>query len=1269
MSEKKNRLAVNATDAAVLKNNWFFREQTVSDQGIDAHVEKFELVDGKQGQDEVGTGRLLALQIKGGPSYFEEPSPNGWWFRFKERKCKLWLGHALPVLVVLVDLDDGQLYWQRVTPATVQKAGKSFKIEIPRTQTVAGSDTQWTEIASGLEAHAAARFDFSLLCLPPSVAKALGQRSEDEHAHAALLAMHLAEGRNNPTGTVRALLDSAPTWITGNATWAWAVIANYCSAHNLQQLGGRAYLLAAAAVDEDERRSRLLVSAAVHLRGDEQDLAVATLEQARAIQAPDPIFLAVGNTIFSTEPDDVGPWKLDPLLLRASEEVAKSIPAQRVLARQARRAGDLDAAVEHARAALAIDVTDTVSLEQLAEFLLTRWGLEGARTTDLTESISLLEKMIGLSRLWSGPTRSERDRLATAYAMSGRWEATLTLALPPPHGTADPADLDPDLLRSAAFAARALGRLDVRDAACELLGTSVRDQLMRVRVEAILLSSEEVNALRLRELDEAIAEERYDDIARACVTLGSEGIDTTDRVQPFVERGIIPAGVPNLATALVLARANLDDALPTLRELAKGDPPAAEHLIALLREAGRHREAADAAQNLYDVTGSELYLVHRAESLIDAGAGDEAVAAAKEAVGRNVVRPVEQGRLLTFLGGTAADKQEWAEAEAYLSQVLDLFDRPDDGAVWRVVICLVNQGRIKKAASLISSYRPEVRSKEEAEIWLRAHATLRWNERIAVEAYALAKRFEDPELSTALLGHIVTNTHGVSDPATPGENQTQDGVSVVELEELDDDDLDARRRLAQGEVPGSLHAQAFALIERLVELHGDATGVRVIKGETPEEMVDTVVETLKAGAERDRIVSELVPMIRDSRIPVGFLAGVYRRGYATLLLQRAMGVLVASSPDDAEHEAEVQTASEAFAGEVAVDAATVLTLTGLQDPAALAGRFSSMATPPAAMHGFHRASFDVRGLAGSPGTFRWDEELERVVVSDLSEDEYVRLYRRTEKVEDYAERLKVLSVTTRTLLGELDIDREHAEWADVLHLAAEHELTIWSDDLGLRRLARSAGLRAFGTPAVIDAIRDLRLEQSDDTLEDQAAIQRAHELHMELAEDMVVDLPLERESLIELARRDGWIPRAAAAVISRPAWWVNNPDGMSTVQAIYDEAGAAAPAHLHGWQFAAMYGVARAIDPDTSPGLLALIALAGFTEQEASDEVRIEGMHRARQVAADLGHSDPVSSLQVAARALQRDGRCSDPKAVVSRLLEALGGGGYKGTEPPDETA
>src|ERR1700722_2244401 len=64
------------------KLGWLFREQPTEDYGIDAHAEVVE-------ENDV-TGKLLAIQIKGGSSWFREPGPGGWWFRPNAEHVRYW---------------------------------------------------------------------------------------------------------------------------------------------------------------------------------------------------------------------------------------------------------------------------------------------------------------------------------------------------------------------------------------------------------------------------------------------------------------------------------------------------------------------------------------------------------------------------------------------------------------------------------------------------------------------------------------------------------------------------------------------------------------------------------------------------------------------------------------------------------------------------------------------------------------------------------------------------------------------------------------------------------------------------------------------------------------------------------------------------------------------------------------------------------------------------------------------------------------------------
>lgn len=103
---------------------WVFREQHESDYGIDAIVET-----AVAGQPE---GRLLALQIKSGVSWFKEKrNEEGWILRGPKKNLSYWLKHQLPVLIVLFDPRTGRGYWVHVTPETTDFTPKGYSVLVP----------------------------------------------------------------------------------------------------------------------------------------------------------------------------------------------------------------------------------------------------------------------------------------------------------------------------------------------------------------------------------------------------------------------------------------------------------------------------------------------------------------------------------------------------------------------------------------------------------------------------------------------------------------------------------------------------------------------------------------------------------------------------------------------------------------------------------------------------------------------------------------------------------------------------------------------------------------------------------------------------------------------------------------------------------------------------------------------------------------------------------------------------------------------------------
>lgn len=154
-SEQTERAGVLAVGQIINDRlGWIFREQPTSDFGIDAHA---EIVEGNK-----VTGRLIALQIKSGSSYFKRRG-NVYVFSGDMEHLKYWIGHSLPVYLVLHNPENGRTVWQRISLETVTIDGRRWHVEIPATNVLDESAKPY--LAAGVargDDESARRFRFAV---------------------------------------------------------------------------------------------------------------------------------------------------------------------------------------------------------------------------------------------------------------------------------------------------------------------------------------------------------------------------------------------------------------------------------------------------------------------------------------------------------------------------------------------------------------------------------------------------------------------------------------------------------------------------------------------------------------------------------------------------------------------------------------------------------------------------------------------------------------------------------------------------------------------------------------------------------------------------------------------------------------------------------------------------------------------------------------------------------------------------------------------------
>lgn len=111
-----------------------FRDETRRDFGIDCLLELLT-------DEHEATGRLIAVQVKCGRSYFDEPSADGegYVFRGESKHLNYWLGHSLPVLVVLCDPETEGCIYTEIAATSVRRTEQGWSTVVPRDRKLDGS--------------------------------------------------------------------------------------------------------------------------------------------------------------------------------------------------------------------------------------------------------------------------------------------------------------------------------------------------------------------------------------------------------------------------------------------------------------------------------------------------------------------------------------------------------------------------------------------------------------------------------------------------------------------------------------------------------------------------------------------------------------------------------------------------------------------------------------------------------------------------------------------------------------------------------------------------------------------------------------------------------------------------------------------------------------------------------------------------------------------------------------------------------------------------
>jgi hypothetical protein len=1066
-----------ATHAVVNRLKWIFREQHPDDYGIDAHIEVVST-------ENLVTGQLIGLQAKSGPSAFTRTTASGWTFYEKHRRhLNYWLGHTLPVILVLCDIEKEQCYWQVIDETTVKRTAQGFKVEVPSSQVLDGSAREPLEdLARKLGQRALEVYNLSLELLSEDPVRDLGRAAEQDRVGAARLAQVLADGRAEPEIAADQLLAAAPAWMRTSLSSGhlWAAVGGYANAHGHPGVAARAFTRAAEAGGRRAALRRAYAGLAL-LLADDIDQAREQLSRAQTdAQAAGDADVAVAVMLADTglAIADVAPGEAQIVPVPASVHAATQQQLDdtpfllNFLAENRQRAGEYDDAIALIKRAVArSDGREPGFRVRLAEMLRRRLQAHGGfGGPDSKAAREHARAALEDFRRWSGPSETALSELLDMEILDGDLPQAVSLALPMAvGGTAH--DREAAVADIAMQGALAALMTEDHQALAWFRQTLAHDpRLLQLDAQQLELSNpnqEDRRRAWLRAL-EAADHTRHQVV---CISrLAELGIWPIEKAEQLRASGVMPEWTYRIVAAKAQAAdGDIDEAVIALRQLASDYATAGLELVRLLIQHAK----LEAARTEWDRQYRRWHDVLLVEMLVDSplGADPSTTTDLLLQLLSDLRLPVgTRMNLRRRIVARAASRGEW---EHVVQQCrAGLADQRDNDLAWHLAAAFYQLHNTPQARATLTAYEARPENEQQARLWgqLRIGTDLTADEaRLTAD---LAERYED---APALAGGLTVLLH---------------------------------RELARHERAG-LAAWPTDLIDRVHALIALAQST----GYGPQAM--STAELIEALRQDDRQeLQNLQQHVESGRTALAVLATAARRPYGQVLLQQGGGVLVAADREPGLNQAGQNAARAALdAGSAVADLSALYALRLLdEDGRTLLARLPDLAISTSTADDAITTRNAIWGFTGASYIATlYDGALQRQTFTP----------ERTNELRTQAAALEELVAQLRHIPIPVTTGPAH----DSLSAAALAGSVLFADDVALRQTARQRGIRTFGTADLI-AVLDLPNQQN---------------LYRRLATGLLVDLPLTADDIVYLEDAAGWDNGPGMVTISRAPWWTHQP--------------------------------------------------------------------------------------------------------------------------------
>jgi hypothetical protein len=404
--------------------------------------------------------------------------------------------------------------------------------------------------------------------------------------------------------------------------------------------------------------------------------------------------------------------------------------------------------------------------------------------------------------------------------------------------------------------------------------------------------------------------------------------------------------------------------------------------------------------------------------------------------------------------------------------------------------------------------------------------------------------------------------------------------------------------------------------------------LRAFTASDAQALASQMDELVRPNQDQKQLREAIADQLARNILPWGALSAVTGRSYSEIVVTRAAGVLPAQSYDNRETQMCRVAAQSALNSGIVLDISASGTLVEIPELSALLlSQFRQVKVCEQERLDAIRAEFHLRSR--STESWAYDEQSDRGRLATISLDVANERYSKASALLELIQRFAVAPVTENDRMRALG-PLAQTTFVNTVECAAQSGAILWCDDVALRNMARSIGVSAFSTPALIDVLVSSEILAAD----------QAEEATRTFIEEFIGDFPLDRARLSILTSKHTGAASPTGVVFARPVAWQNFRYAYETWCLLVQQAVGDSQKNAAEWLYFAVLGAAWPHkDSNLAREVAAIIlsATVSFIAGEPKEVTRC------------------VVAARAALQALGRDSVQTDPlRRAVTLLRESL---------------